>query len=887
MLLLKGKNEKRFLILRACSVFLSIVMIISMVMPMVRAEDSQTVPIESDTETGEADNTEDKSTLEELEELAGVEFAVWNIQAAGVTDTNFAQAIYDSIRADANNFTIVENRKERLASAEEIIEAGSKEGIEDIQYILSYFAGVIDAANKQISSIDGIRLLRRARMIDLKNNNIVNIMPMQGANNAYEVDDESAITKYWGSYARNTRINITENPIREYPSQMGGRLRMEDISYFIDNSLELPTEKVTILLGDCESNGVSTAGFDANIRCDGKPVIITFAGIYLENVDSEVDLADKYANESLGPISITGIKKSGEVIVGIPIQERSYINWWGVNSNSSSDMETPQATTFKWYKKFQIQLYTKVIAESETKGKVTISKIDKVEKNGLPGAEFTLYQKDTQGNEQVKEAKLTDKDGKVVFDELEPGDYVVKETKEPEGYKELTPEEREKQKKLFTVSGGSSIQVTSKSPNPITVNDGSGDKVLEKLENGAYIASGSAAEDIELVVNEAENNELRDIKVEWTKCTDGEERSEVFTTKEAAEEKIKKMTIEEYKNTKVTATFENRDENARELIFEVENEPKLGTLAISKKVENPEDLEIPENEEFDFEVKLWGVAGNELKTDYPYRIYTGPDFETIKKEGTITSGGIISLQDGEKAVIENLPLGKFEVLERLKDNQGYNVDSELSYRDAGDNILRQIEGNANKIGGSIEEDKDAEVKVTNTATKYKLSVRKDDAKGNPLAGAEFTLYYEDESGSESIDGLEGKFKEHGRGVTQLTEVSGEEGQKVKVAAVTFEELQSGKTYYLVETKVPTGHHKMKDYVKIEVKGGEIQAEGESAKRVPGTKNEFYVVITNKLNITLPKRGIADISWYTIIGTLLITGAAVAGSMVYRRKRNYE
>lgn len=223
------------------------------------------------------------------------------------------------------------------------------------------------------------------------------------------------------------------------------------------------------------------------------------------------------------------------------------------------------------------------------------------------------------------------------------------------------------------------------------MNDGSGDKVLEKLENGAYIASGSAAEDIELVVNEAENNELRDIKVEWTKCTDGEERSEVFTTKEAALAKIKKMTIENYKNTKITATFENRNENGEELVFEVGNEPKLGTLAISKKVENPEDLEIPENEEFDFEVKLWGVAGNELKTDYPYRIYTGPDFETIKKEGTITSGGIISLQDGEKAVIENLPLGKFEVIERLKDNQGYNVDSELSYRDAGDNILKQIE----------------------------------------------------------------------------------------------------------------------------------------------------------------------------------------------------
>ena len=52
-----------------------------------------------------------------------------------------------------------------------------------------------------------------------------------------------------------------------------------------------------------------------------------------------------------------------------------------------------------------------------------------------------------------------------------------------------SPSEREKQKKLFTVSGGSSIQVTSKSPNPITVNDGSGDKVLESNSSKTTLPS--------------------------------------------------------------------------------------------------------------------------------------------------------------------------------------------------------------------------------------------------------------------------------------------------------------------------------------------------------------------------------------------------------------
>lgn len=64
-------------------------------------------------------------------------------------------------------------------------------------------------------------------------------------------------------------------------------------------------------------------------------------------------------------------------------------------------------------------------------GKLEIHKIDARSKEALEGAEFTLFDK---AGEIVLFSATTDQDGKIIFDNLRFGDYVLKETKVPEGY---------------------------------------------------------------------------------------------------------------------------------------------------------------------------------------------------------------------------------------------------------------------------------------------------------------------------------------------------------------------------------------------------------------------------------------------------------------------
>lgn len=62
-------------------------------------------------------------------------------------------------------------------------------------------------------------------------------------------------------------------------------------------------------------------------------------------------------------------------------------------------------------------------------GKIVVKKINE-DREVLSGAEFTLY----NANGKVVGKTVTGSDGTVSFEELEPGDYVLKETKAPEGY---------------------------------------------------------------------------------------------------------------------------------------------------------------------------------------------------------------------------------------------------------------------------------------------------------------------------------------------------------------------------------------------------------------------------------------------------------------------
>ncbi|WP_148550040.1 SpaA isopeptide-forming pilin-related protein [Paraclostridium bifermentans] len=77
------------------------------------------------------------------------------------------------------------------------------------------------------------------------------------------------------------------------------------------------------------------------------------------------------------------------------------------------------------------QVISKTASDDKIIGKIEITKTDsKDAKKFLPGTEFTVF--DKNGKEVSK--AVTDKEGKVVFDNLVYGEYTYQETKAPEGY---------------------------------------------------------------------------------------------------------------------------------------------------------------------------------------------------------------------------------------------------------------------------------------------------------------------------------------------------------------------------------------------------------------------------------------------------------------------
>ena len=70
------------------------------------------------------------------------------------------------------------------------------------------------------------------------------------------------------------------------------------------------------------------------------------------------------------------------------------------------------------------------ISNTKIRGSVRITKIDEKTEKTLNGSEFTLYDKD---GKEIK-VSTTDVDGIVIFESIEYGEYIIKETRAPEGY---------------------------------------------------------------------------------------------------------------------------------------------------------------------------------------------------------------------------------------------------------------------------------------------------------------------------------------------------------------------------------------------------------------------------------------------------------------------
>ncbi len=94
-------------------------------------------------------------------------------------------------------------------------------------------------------------------------------------------------------------------------------------------------------------------------------------------------------------------------------------------------------------------------------GRISIGKVDE-NSNALAGAEFTLYDE----NNRIVETAVTDKDGKVVFENLKDGRYFVKETQAPEGYVLVN------EAKIVDIAGGQTYSYKFKNvPESVLIED--------------------------------------------------------------------------------------------------------------------------------------------------------------------------------------------------------------------------------------------------------------------------------------------------------------------------------------------------------------------------------------------------------------------------------
>ena len=161
-------------------------------------------------------------------------------------------------------------------------------------------------------------------------------------------------------------------------------------------------------------------------------------------------------------------------------------------------------------------------------------------------------------------------------------------------------------------------------------------------------------------------------------------------------------------------------------------------------------------------------------------------------------------------------------------------------------------------------------------TAYTLNVSKIDgdksteSKKVPLAGAEFSLYKKDDSGTKSIT-YEGQKIKCSLIETVATVLN---SSKTQATASFKDKLVLGEEYYLIEKKAPSGYRLLESAIKVTIddSGASALIDGIS-KEI--TKKEVNIELANYLTLTVPlSGGLLTGDWFTAAGTSLLVAAAI-------------
>ncbi|PFM51146.1 hypothetical protein COJ45_03255 [Bacillus cereus] len=439
-------------------------------------------------------------------------------------------------------------------------------------------------------------------------------------------------------------------------------------------------------------------------------------------------------------------------------------------------------------------------------GSLQVIKKDAESGKVLEGAEFRLK---NENGQVVGEAKTTNKDGVVKFENLVPGKYTLEETKAPEGYK--------------------AVEVTVEVN--VVANEVVKQEVMNEKVTGQFEIVKVDANDKAKVLSDAE----------FTVYKDGKKVAELKTD-ESGKVMSPKLPLGEYtvKETKAPEGYKlsNKEwkvtiQNEKEVVkVEAENERILGSLQIIKTDDKDQAKRLA-GAEFTLKDTQGKVVKEGITTDKSGIVkvdglvpgeYTLE--ETKAPEGYELTKQVIHVTvDGEEVidvkVTNSKSLGQFEIVKvDANDKTKVLSDAEFEvYKDGkkvetlrtdkngkvtsqklepGTYTLKETKAPQGykllkeEIEVVVEANKVVQVQVENAKELGSLQVIKKDAEsGKVLEGAEFKL--KNETG----------------------QVVGEAKTTNKDGVVTFENLVPGK-YTLEETKAPEGYKALEVTVEVNV-----------------------------------------------------------------------
>lgn len=223
--------------------------------------------------------------------------------------------------------------------------------------------------------------------------------------------------------------------------------------------------------------------------------------------------------------------------------------------------------------------------------------------------------------------------------------------------------------------------------------------------------------------------------------------------------------------------------------------------------------------------------------------------------------------DSGETALENINWGTYTLSETTA------PDNYQKIKDITVTVGEKISIEAGDTGAKLE---DGKLWIPDEKATVDVTLKKVDGNNqNPLTGAEFYLYYLDESGTKWYYGEDGEWTADE--ASKATIAPDGEDAKTKLS-----ELNINTTYYLVETKAPDGYNLLTEEIKITptstsnltVAGSGASAEGKT------------VTVVNNTGETLPNTGGMGTGTYTLSG-IGFMAVAMAGLWLYGGRKVQE